>query len=224
MATYSAYYTVIPGFDFVLWKLALAMARSSFDVDRALAYALSCVKQGLSLKDQQVESVSSSLKGRKFSCGSLSAMESPYATSYCPSYLMSSWVGPTLPSLTEVSFLLFLPLCLMVHEYYFLCHLSVFSLNFTIVLRHVLLLNLRLQPTRPYTINTRQYYFLPVVILAKNRPGDEATEVHVCSNFLPRVLELNTCFFCVFKVFMYCNLLCTTDEGCYMVAKTFGSL
>ena len=45
LVTYSAYYTVIPGFDSVLWKLALAMASSSFDFDRALAYALSCVKQ-----------------------------------------------------------------------------------------------------------------------------------------------------------------------------------
>ena len=58
LVTYSAYYTVIPGFDSVLWKLALAMASSSFDFDRALAYALSCVKQEvLSLKDQQVEAV-----------------------------------------------------------------------------------------------------------------------------------------------------------------------
>ena len=43
-----------------------------------------------------------------------------------------------------------------------------------IVLRHVLLLNLRSQLTRPYTINTR-LYFSPAVILAKNRPGDEAS-------------------------------------------------
>ena len=58
LVTYSAYYTVIPGYDSVLWKLALAMASSSFDFDRALAYALSCVKQEvLSLKDQQVEAV-----------------------------------------------------------------------------------------------------------------------------------------------------------------------
>jgi len=58
LVTYSAYYTVIPGFHSVLWKLALAMASSSFDFDRALAYALSCVKQeGLSLKAQQVEAV-----------------------------------------------------------------------------------------------------------------------------------------------------------------------
>ena len=58
LVTYSAYYTVIPGFDSMLWKLALAMVSSSFGLDRALAYALSCVKQeGLSLKDQQVEAV-----------------------------------------------------------------------------------------------------------------------------------------------------------------------
>ena len=55
LVTYSAYYTVMPGFDSVLWKLALALASSSFNFDRALAYALSCVKQeGLCLKDQQV--------------------------------------------------------------------------------------------------------------------------------------------------------------------------
>jgi len=34
LVTYSMYYTVIPGFDSVLWKLALAMASSSFDFDR----------------------------------------------------------------------------------------------------------------------------------------------------------------------------------------------
>ena len=39
-------------------ELALAMASSSFDFDRALAYTLSCMKQeGLCLKDQQVEAV-----------------------------------------------------------------------------------------------------------------------------------------------------------------------
>jgi len=58
LVTYSAYYTVIPGFDSMLWKLALAMENSSFDFDRALTYALSCVKQkGISFKDQQVEAV-----------------------------------------------------------------------------------------------------------------------------------------------------------------------
>jgi len=58
LVTYSAYFTVIPGFDSVLWKLALAMASSSFAFNRALAYTLSWVKQeGLSLKDQQMEAV-----------------------------------------------------------------------------------------------------------------------------------------------------------------------
>jgi len=65
LVTYSAYDTVIPGFDSVLWKLALAMASSSFNFDRALAYALSCVKQeGLSLKDQQVETVKHLSEGK----------------------------------------------------------------------------------------------------------------------------------------------------------------
>ena len=141
----------------MLWKLALAMASSSFDFDRALAYALSCVKQEV-LRINRWKLSSACLKGRTFTCGCLPAMETPYATSYCPSYLTSSWVGPTLPSLTEVSFLLFFPLCLIVHGYYFPCHLSVFSLKFTIVLRHVLLLNLRSHPTCPYTINTRPYF------------------------------------------------------------------
>jgi len=50
-------YSVIPGFDSLLWKLALAMASCSFDFDRALAYSLSCVKEGLCLKDQQVEAI-----------------------------------------------------------------------------------------------------------------------------------------------------------------------
>jgi len=35
LVTYSAYYTVIPGFGSVVSKLALAMASSSFDFDRA---------------------------------------------------------------------------------------------------------------------------------------------------------------------------------------------
>ena len=65
LVTYSAYYTVIPGFDSVLWKLALAMASSSFDFDRALAYALSFVKQeGLCLKHQQVEAVKCLSEGK----------------------------------------------------------------------------------------------------------------------------------------------------------------
>ena len=142
LVTYSAYYTVIPGFDSVLWKLALAMASSSFDFDRALAYALSCMKQeGLCPKDQQVEAVKRLSQGKDvfvwFPTG--------YGKSICYQllpFVFDIKLGRTnLPSLTEVSFLLFLPLCLIVHGYYFLCHLSVFSSKFTIVLRHVLLLN-----------------------------------------------------------------------------------
>ena len=70
----------------MLWKLALdlAMASSSFDFDRVLAYALSCVKQeGISLKDQQVEAVKLLSEGKDvfvwFPTGY------GYATSYCPS-------------------------------------------------------------------------------------------------------------------------------------------
>ena len=67
LVTYSAYYTVIPGFDSVLWKLAQAMVSSGFDFDRALAYTLSCVKQeGLSLKGQQEEAVKLLSEGKEF--------------------------------------------------------------------------------------------------------------------------------------------------------------
>ena len=42
-----------------------AMASSSIDFDRTLAYALSCVKQeGLCLKDQQVEAVKRLSEGK----------------------------------------------------------------------------------------------------------------------------------------------------------------
>ena len=143
LVTYSAYYTVVPGFDSVLWKLALAMASSSFDFDRALAYALSFVKQeGLCLKDQQVEAVKRLSEGKD----AFVWFPTGYGKSIC--YQLLPFVfdvklgRTTLPSLTEVSFLLFFPLCLIVHGYYFPCHLSVFSLKFTIVLWHVLLLNL----------------------------------------------------------------------------------
>ena len=43
LVTYSAYYTVIPGFDSVLWKLA--MASSSFDFDMALALIRSFLRE-----------------------------------------------------------------------------------------------------------------------------------------------------------------------------------
>ena len=162
LVTYSAYYTVIPGFDSVLWKLVLAMASSSFDFDRALAYALSCVKQeGLCLKDQQVEAVKRLSEGKDvfvwFSTG--------YGKSICYQLLPFPFdvnLGRTNAPLVDRSVILVIStLSLIVHEYYFPCHLSVFSLKFTIVLRHVLLLNLRSHPTRPYTINTRPIFCLP---------------------------------------------------------------
>ena len=100
------------------------MASSSFDFDRALAYALSCVeKEGLSLKDQQVEAVKLLSEGKDV----FMWFPTGYGKSIC--YQLLPFVFDVkLPSLTEVSFLLFLPLCLIVHEYYFPCHLSVFSL------------------------------------------------------------------------------------------------
>jgi len=98
------------------------MASSSFDFDRALAYTLSCVKQGVRLKDQQVEAVKFLSEGKDvfvwFPTG--------YGKSICYQLLLFVFdvkLGRTmLPLLTEVSFLLFLPLCLIVHEYYFPCH------------------------------------------------------------------------------------------------------
>jgi len=149
------------------------MASSSFNFDRALAYALSYVKQeGISLKDQQVEAVKLLSEGKD----AFAWFPTGYGKSICYQllpFVFGVKLGRTnATSLTEVSSLLLLPLCLIVHvvhEYYFPCHLSVFSLNFTIILRHVLLLNLRSQPTRPYTINTKPYV----------SPGDEAN-IYVC--------------------------------------------
>ena len=122
-------------------------------------------QEGLSLKGQQEEAVKLLSEGKDILRDSLLAMESPYATSLLP-FVFDIKLGRTNAPLIDRSVILVISptLCLMVHEYYFLCHLFEFPLNFTIVLLHVLLLNLRLQPTRPYTINTRQY-FLPVVIL-----------------------------------------------------------
>ena len=75
----------------MLLKLALAMASSSSDFDRALAYALSCVKQEvLSLKDQQVEVVKLLSEGKDVFVWFPTGYGSPYGTSYCYSYLTSS--------------------------------------------------------------------------------------------------------------------------------------
>ena len=159
LVNYSAYDTIIPRFDSMLWKLALAMASSSFVFDRVLAYALSCVKQeGLSLKDRQVEAFKFPSEGKDV----FMWFPTGYGKSICYQllpFVFDVKLGRTNAPLVDRSVILVIfPLCLIVHGYYFPCHLSVFSLKFTIVLRHVLLLNLRSHPTRPYTINTRPYF------------------------------------------------------------------
>ena len=119
LVTYSAYYTVMPGFDSVLWKLALALASSSFNFDRALVYALSRAKQeGLCLQDQQVEAVKRLSEGKDVFVWFLTSYGKSICYQLLPFVFDVKLVGPTFPSLTEVSFLLFFPLCLIVHRYY----------------------------------------------------------------------------------------------------------
>ena len=174
LVTYSAYYTVIPGFDSVLWKLALAMASSSFDFDRALAYALSCVKQeGLCLKDQQVEAVKRLSEGKDvfvwFPTG--------YGKSICYQLLPFGFdvkLGRTNAPLVDRSVVLVIfPLCLIVHGYYFPCHLSVFSLKIYNCFMACFTVEFMIATNTPI-YSQYQAVFLPTVILAKNRPGDEA--------------------------------------------------
>jgi len=156
LVTYSAYYTVIPGFDSVLWKLALAMVSSNFDFDRAfcLRSFLHENKKDLVL-DQQVEAVKLLSEGKDVFVW--------FPTGLLP-FVFDVKLGRTNAPLVDRSVVLVIsPLCLIVHGYYFQCHLSIFSLNFAIVLRYVLLLNLQSQLTRPYTINTGPY-FSPAVI------------------------------------------------------------
>ena len=109
MVTYSACYTVIPGFDPVLWKLALAMASSSFDFDKALAYALSCAKQeGLSLKDQRVEAVKLLSEGKDV----LVWFPTSYGKSICYqllSFVFDVKLGRTNAPLTDRSVVLVIP-------------------------------------------------------------------------------------------------------------------
>jgi len=103
-------------------------------------------------------------------------MESPYATSYCPSYLTSSWVGPTLPSLTEVSFLLLFPFVsdstwillsvsfIRIFIEIYNCFTECFTVEFTIA------------PNTPiYNQYQAVFFTRRAIILAKNRPGDEAS-------------------------------------------------
>ena len=131
----------------MLWKLAprlaQAMACSSFDFDRALAYALSCVKQErLCLKDHLVEAVKRLSEGKDvfvwFPIG--------YGKSICYQrlpFVFDVKLGRTNAPLVDrsVIFVIF-PLVFDSTRILLSVYLSVFSLKFTIVLRYVLLLNL----------------------------------------------------------------------------------
>ena len=55
------------------------------------------------------------------------------------------------------------------------------------------MLNLRLQPARSYTINTR-LYFSPAIILAKNRPGDEVKLWRAVSIHWTELLDSPNCY------------------------------
>ena len=147
------------------------MVSSSFDFDRALAYALSCVKQEvLSLKDQQMEAVNCKVlsEGKNvfvwFPTG--------YGKSICYQLLPLVFdvkLGRTNAPLVDRSVILVIsPLMSDTNITFRVIYLY---FHFTIVLRHVLLLNLRSQPTRPYTINTRPYFFSRHYISEKSAWG-----------------------------------------------------
>ena len=162
MVTYSAYYTVIPGFDSVLWKLSLAMANSSFNFDRALAYPLSCVKQEvLSLKDQQVEAIKLLSEGKDvfvwFPTG--------YGKSICNQllpFIFDVKLGRTNAPLIDRSVVLVIS-PLVSDSTRILLSVSFIRIFIEIYncLRHVLLLNSRSHLTCPYTIK----YFSPTALL-----------------------------------------------------------
>ena len=159
----------------MLWKLAIAMASSRFDFDRALAYALSCVKQeGLCLKNQQVEAVKRLSEGKD----AFVWFPTGYGKSICYQllpFVFDVKLGRTNTPLVDRSVVLVIsPLAsdstrILLSVSFIRIFIELYN-----CLWHVLLLNLRSQPTHTYTINTRPY-FLPAVILAKNRPGDETS-------------------------------------------------
>ena len=159
LVTYSAYYTVIPGFDTVLRKLALAMASSSFDFDRALAYTLSCMKQeGLCLKDQQVEAV------KRLSVGKDVFVWLPtvYGKSICYQllpFVFDVKLGRTNAPLVDRSVVLVI-FPLVSDSTRILLSVSFIRIFIEIYncFTAFLLLNLWSHPTRQYTINTRPYF------------------------------------------------------------------
>ena len=191
LVTYSTYYTVIPGFDSVLWKLALAMASSSFDFDRALAYALSCVKQeGLCVKDQQVEAVKRLSEGKDV----FMWFPTRYGKSICYQllpFILDVKLGRTNAPLVDRSVVLaifplvsdstrillsvsFIRIFIEIYN----CCMACFTVEFTIA------------PDTPI-YNQYQAVFLAcrAVTLVKNRPGDEAMSVYDSSTPVALISE-----------------------------------
>jgi len=67
-------------------------------------------------------------------------------------------------------------LCLIVHGYYFPCHLSVFSLKIYNCFMACFTVEFTIVPDMPiYNQYQAVFFTRHAVILAKNRPGDEAT-------------------------------------------------
>ena len=74
-----------------------------------------------------------------------------------------------------VEFLLSFPLCLIVHGYYFPYHLSVFSLKIYNCFTACFTVEFTIAPDTPiYNQYQAVFFARRAVILAKNRPGDEA--------------------------------------------------
>jgi len=176
LVTYSAYYTVIPRFDSVLWKLALAMASSNFDFNRALAYALSCVKQeGFCLKDQQVEAVKRLSEGKDVLMWFLTGYGKSICYQLLP-FVFDVKLGRTNAPLVDRSVILVIfPLvsdstqivlsvsfiCIFIEIYN--CFTACFTVEFTIA------------PDMPiYNQYQAVFFARHAVISVKNRPGDEA--------------------------------------------------
>ena len=176
LVTYSAYYTVMPGFDSVLWKLALALASSSFNFDRALVYALSRAKQeGLCLQDQQVEAVKRLSEGKDVFVWFLTSYGKSICYQLLP-FVFDVKLGRTNAPLIDRSVVLVIfPLVSdstrillsvsFIHIFIELynCFTACFTVEFTIA------------PDTPiYNQYQAVFFARRAVILAKNRPGDEA--------------------------------------------------
>ena len=146
----------------MLRKLALAMASSSFDLDRALAYALSCVKQEvISLKDQQVEAVKLLSEGKDI----FMWFPTGYGKSICYQllpFVFDVKLGRTNAPLVDRSVVLVI-FPLVSDSTRILLSVSFIRIFIEIYncLRHVLLLNSRSHLTCPYTIK----YFSPTALL-----------------------------------------------------------